>query len=195
MDRCGKRIRSRRQRHNGAAAIEFALVFPVLFFMTYGLVFYGYMFVVQTAMNYAAQQGAEAAVSVDPTLALSQQSLYGQTVCEQASQAIAEVLSFLPQNQFSDIVGGTEPTGTSSPSCRSGVGIISYPAAGSSSSLSYNSGKCTGTTTIPQGYVKVCLKYQMIPSDGSFFPRVPFPGLGEIPPVPSFLVGQASVQI
>jgi len=56
----------RRGRQSGATAIEFAILFPVLFLLTYGTVVYGYVFFLKQTVAYAAQQGAEAAVAVDP---------------------------------------------------------------------------------------------------------------------------------
>src|SRR5258708_37699419 len=53
----------------GAAAVEFAFVFPVLFLLIYGVIVYSYIFVLQESINYAAQQAAEAAVAVEPNTA------------------------------------------------------------------------------------------------------------------------------
>lgn len=57
-----------RRRQRGATAIEFAFVFPILFLLVYGGVVYGYVFFLNQSLHYAAQQAAEAAVSVDPAL-------------------------------------------------------------------------------------------------------------------------------
>ena len=46
----------------GVAAIEFALIFPVLFLMLYGLITYSMIFAVQHALNLAAAEGARASI-------------------------------------------------------------------------------------------------------------------------------------
>ncbi|ADH85480.1 TadE/TadG family type IV pilus assembly protein [Desulfurivibrio alkaliphilus] len=55
-------------RHNqrGAAAVEFALVFPLLFLFVYGIVNWGMILSLQNSMHYAAQAGARAALAADP---------------------------------------------------------------------------------------------------------------------------------
>ena len=63
--RVGQQPRSAR----GAAAVEFAFVFPVLFLLIYGVIVYSYIFMLQESINYAAQQAAEAAVAVEPDIA------------------------------------------------------------------------------------------------------------------------------
>ena len=55
----------RRPRQLGGAAVEFAFVFPFLFFLMYGVLVYSYLFVLQESINFAAQEAAEAAVKVD----------------------------------------------------------------------------------------------------------------------------------
>lgn len=46
----------------GVAAIEFALIFPVLFLMLYGLITYSMIFAVQHSLNLAAAEGARASI-------------------------------------------------------------------------------------------------------------------------------------
>ncbi|MGH8458645.1 MAG: TadE/TadG family type IV pilus assembly protein, partial [Nevskiales bacterium] len=55
-----------RRSESGAAALEFAILLPLLLLLIYGLFVYSYMFVVQEAITFAAQEAAEAAVKVDP---------------------------------------------------------------------------------------------------------------------------------
>lgn len=43
-------------RNTGVAAIEFALIFPVLFLMLYGLITYSMIFAVQHSLNLAAAE-------------------------------------------------------------------------------------------------------------------------------------------
>lgn len=55
-----------RNRQRGASAVEFALVFPMLFAITYVTVVYSYLFIIHQSLSFAAQEAAEAAVSIDP---------------------------------------------------------------------------------------------------------------------------------
>jgi len=56
----------KRCRQSGSAMVEFAFVFPILLFLTYGLVVYAYIFVLQESITFVAQQAAASAVSVAP---------------------------------------------------------------------------------------------------------------------------------
>ena len=55
-----------RKRQHGSAAVEFTFVFPLLFMLVYGVITYSFLFLLTTAVHYAAQVGAEAAVAVAP---------------------------------------------------------------------------------------------------------------------------------
>lgn len=50
------------EKNRGVAALEFALIFPVLFLMIYALLCYSMIFAVQHALNLAAAEGARASV-------------------------------------------------------------------------------------------------------------------------------------
>ncbi len=88
-----------RRPQRGAAAVEFALVFPMLFLLVYGVIVYAYVFVLQESIVYAAQEAAEAAVAVDPEVGgfAEQQAVVRST-------AVA-VLGWLPQSQRSRVLG------------------------------------------------------------------------------------------
>lgn len=49
-------------KQRGASAIEFALIFPLLFIIFYGAVTYGLIFVAQQSITLAAAEGARAAL-------------------------------------------------------------------------------------------------------------------------------------
>jgi Flp pilus assembly protein TadG len=49
-------------QQRGAAAIEFAIVFPLFFMIFYGIITYGLIFVAQQSLTLAAQEGARAAL-------------------------------------------------------------------------------------------------------------------------------------
>jgi len=84
----------RRRTQAGAAAIEFAFVFPILLFLVYGAVVYGYVFFLNQSVNYAAQQAAEAAIAVDP------QALDSETVRqERIVDTVARSMSWMTDAQ------------------------------------------------------------------------------------------------
>ena len=65
---------SRRESERGAAAVEFALVAPLLILLVMGVISYGYMLSFRQALSQGAAEGARAAaVSPFPTAAARQQ--------------------------------------------------------------------------------------------------------------------------
>ncbi len=89
-----------RRRQSGAAAVEFAFVFPILFMLMYGTVVYSYVFVLQQSLHYAVQEAAEAAVKVDPG-APGADSLRESN----ARAAATRALSWMPPSQRVRVVG------------------------------------------------------------------------------------------
>lgn len=59
----GARVRAwkRQKNEDGAAALEFALVVPILLAFVFGIISYSYMFSVRQAITQAAAEGARAA--------------------------------------------------------------------------------------------------------------------------------------
>lgn len=55
------RVRDRRRDQRGAAAVEFALVLPILLLLVFGIIAYGYMLSFRQSMSQAAAEGARAA--------------------------------------------------------------------------------------------------------------------------------------
>lgn len=47
------------KNQNGAAAIEFAILFPIFFLIFYAVVTYGLIFVAQQTLTLAAAEGAD----------------------------------------------------------------------------------------------------------------------------------------
>ncbi|MBI2383574.1 MAG: pilus assembly protein [Gammaproteobacteria bacterium] len=90
------------RRQRGAAAVEFAFVFPFLFMLTYGMIVYAYVFVVHESMNFAAQQAAEAAVAVDPDRGLADYQAAVETRIRRMAQA---VLAWMPREQQDRLIG------------------------------------------------------------------------------------------
>jgi Flp pilus assembly protein TadG len=85
-----------RLSQSGTAAIEFALVFPMLLALTYGAIVYGYTYVLQQSINFAAQQGAQVAVATVPTASASG-TLTAQLT--NAATAVTTALNWLPAGQ------------------------------------------------------------------------------------------------
>ena len=50
------------KKQQGAAAIEFAIIFPIFFLIFYAIITYGLIFAVQQTVTLAAAEGARAAV-------------------------------------------------------------------------------------------------------------------------------------
>lgn len=88
----GRYLRVRRQR--GAAMIEFALVFPIFFFIIYSLLGYGLLFMLEQNITLAAAEGARAAIAVDPDVAG-----YNASVQTRARQVVLERLDWLTDSQ------------------------------------------------------------------------------------------------
>ncbi len=90
-------------RHQrGAAALEFALVFPLLFVLFYSIVVYAYLFVLQESLSYAAQESAAAAIAVSPLQAGPD---YDALVTQRVRSRASEVLGWLPERQRGRVLG------------------------------------------------------------------------------------------
>ncbi len=85
----------------GAAAVEFAFVFPVLFLLVYGVIVYSYIYVLQQSITYSAQQSAESAVAVNPDPAADLNARIEQRV---RAVAVAS-LNWLPASQRVRVTG------------------------------------------------------------------------------------------
>ena len=85
---------------SGAAMVEFALVFPLLFFLIYGVVVYSYIFVLQESINFAAQEAAAAVVAVDPKV-----PGFETQMIQRARNTAISILAWLPASQASRVLG------------------------------------------------------------------------------------------
>lgn len=75
-------------RDAGSAAVEFALVFPLLFLVLYGIVTYSVVFVAQQNLTLAAEEGARAALAYQSaTTVASALSARGSNACKVANQS------------------------------------------------------------------------------------------------------------
>ncbi|MGJ8668525.1 MAG: TadE/TadG family type IV pilus assembly protein [Oceanococcus sp.] len=87
------------KRQSGATAVEFALVFPLLFMLFYSVVVYAYLFVLQESISFAAQEAAAAAHRVDPVVAADFDQSVEDLVCPRLKQALA----WMTENQQEDL--------------------------------------------------------------------------------------------
>ncbi|WP_170286089.1 TadE/TadG family type IV pilus assembly protein [Nocardioides rubriscoriae] len=71
-----RRLVSRRPEDRGAAAVEFALVAPVLLLILFGIISYGFMLAFRQSMSQAAAEGsrAVAVLPVSSTVTAAQQA-------------------------------------------------------------------------------------------------------------------------
>jgi Flp pilus assembly protein TadG len=122
----------RRSRQRGVSATEFALVFPLLMALCYSTIVYGYVYMVQQSINFAAQTGAQAAVGLVPG-ATNQSSII--------QSAAGNALAWLPASQQSrlTIVSGSNASYCNVPAAQQASVIIvqvSFAVGGSSTTAS-----------------------------------------------------------
>src|SRR5262245_1734829 len=55
------------RRNRGTAIVEAAIIFPILFLLTFGIIEYGWMFLKQQQVTNAARQAARLAATIDST--------------------------------------------------------------------------------------------------------------------------------
>jgi len=104
------------RKQGGAAVIEFALVLPILLFIAVGIIYYGYVFMLDAAVTHAAKQGAQVAAYVDPVGLDGTE--YQDAVTAQVNTSVTNSLSWLPNSVLDNL--GAEPVNVS----------FSGPAAG-----------------------------------------------------------------
>jgi Flp pilus assembly protein TadG len=109
----------RAARSRGASAVEFALLFPLMFAIFYGGIVYCYMYMLQQSINFAAQQGAQAAVAVVPATDASTTLAARETKATTTAQGI---LKWLPAAQYGKL---TFPV--NSPNCTASAPSGTFP--------------------------------------------------------------------
>jgi Flp pilus assembly protein TadG len=154
-------------RQSGATAIEFALVLPLLIALTYSLLVYPYVYVVRASLNYAAQQGAEAAIAIAPD---PDEDEYRAQVTAHVQNVVAGALSWIQQGQRDAAIGAA------------GSRINVQFCDGDNQSSAYCPPVFTGATA-----VVVPVEFPL--SDMELFPVMTLPGIGTIPPLPDTLTG------
>lgn len=93
-------------RQRGATATEFALVFPLLFLLLYGMIVYAYVFLINESITFVAQESAEAAVAVDPR-SVTPEAAYQAQVTQRIRTTAVDLLGWMPSNQRERVVGSS----------------------------------------------------------------------------------------
>lgn len=155
---------------SGAVAVEFAFVFPLLFLLMYGIVVYSYVFVLNSALHFAAQEAAESVVRVAPEAA--------DSVKQQRAQATARAtLDWLPAGQRSRVVGENGE--------KVDVGFCPDFAGDVCPACPAGATDC--------GAVVVTLVFGLL--NPPLFPSLTLPFVGTVPPLPDQLRAQAVARI
>ncbi len=93
------------QRQRGAAAIEFALLFMLFFVLFYALVSYAIAMWLQQSFQHAAEEGARAAIAVDPLAYSSSADYLGSGVEPKVRSTVGTALSWLPAKAKTHVLG------------------------------------------------------------------------------------------
>lgn len=147
-----------RRVEGGAAAVEFALVVPLLCFLLFAIISYGFMLSFRQALSQAAAEGARAAAAAPPSLSDSSTTVGADS---RQTRAIEAVNQGLGSYGVSCTTTGQLLKGSSN----AGICSVSHPQP------------CAGST-IGSSCVKVTLTYTY--QDDSLLPS--FPGLGAVLP-------------
>lgn len=103
--RSGLTILAMNKRQRGAAAIEFALIFIPMFALFYALVSYGLVMALMQGMTLAAEEGARAAIAVDPGSFASTSEYMDNGVIPQVRARVGQSLDWLPAGIKSHVLG------------------------------------------------------------------------------------------
>ncbi|MEQ1439618.1 TadE/TadG family type IV pilus assembly protein [Fontimonas sp. SYSU GA230001] len=163
---------SRGRRETGAALVEFAFVFPILFLLVYGVIVYAYVYVIQQSITYAAQEAAEAAVAVSP--AVDDYFTQQQTVVRATA---VSALSWLPPKQRERVLGAAGEKVDVQPCLKGASGC-----------------------PVDTDALRVTLRFTVRPdssncSKDALFPMLNLYFVGCVPPLPETLTATAVVRI
>lgn len=153
-------------RQNGASAVEFALLFPVLFAMMYSAIVYSYAYVLRQSINFAAQEAAEAAVDVQPGIAN-----YDDQVTTTAINTANSVISWMPNALRSSIA-------TQVQFCADGAA-----GATACSSLGEDDDAVVVTVSLP------------MTGSSQMFATISLPFVGTFPPLPATMSAQGVARV
>ena len=100
----------RRRRHRGAAAVEFALVVPLLVMILFGIMEFGYAFFIQASVASAARVGVRSyAINWNTVAVLNNTAAQNEAAAQSTAIALAKSTPGLVLSDFG--------TATISPSC------------------------------------------------------------------------------
>ena len=156
-------------KQKGAAAIEFAIIFPIFFLIFYAVVTYGLIFAAQQTITLAASEGARAAVRYQVgSDAAARQAARIAAACDMSNQVLAWLMK----------TGSGQP-GTSG-SCATGT---------TKTVVTADNTLCSGLSGVTCIKVLVTYDYDKAP----LVPKLLGPLMSL--PTPSLLQGQAVAQI
>lgn len=153
------------RRHGGAAVIEFAFVFPILFMLTYGAVVYSYAYVLKQSLTFAAQEAAEAAVDIDP--ANQSAGDYQDGIRSAATATAIAVVAWMPDRLRNGLA-------TTANLCSAGGGSTACPTTGDAVVV---------TLTLP------------LTGNSQLFATMNLPIIGTFPPLPATMTAQATARV
>jgi Flp pilus assembly protein TadG len=156
---------SQQARTRGAAAIEFAFIFPLFFTIFYATVSYSVTLLVQMGISNAAADGARTAIQLVDPLQFNQAS-FNEAAKQRVTKAVQASLSWLSDAQVAAIVANIKITPAPDP----GNGV------GSASGVRVN--------------VQVQWKDY---GSNPLIPSINLPLVGQVPALPQNLTGSASM--
>jgi Flp pilus assembly protein TadG len=162
-------LRKRRRGDDGAAAVEFAFIAPILIFLLLAIVGYGYMLSFRQAMSQAASEGARAAAVAPPGLPQTDPNPATDTIQKRSVDAVNQGL------------------GSYGVSCTTGGKLMWQGREAGTCVITFNAA-CSASTLVAK-CAKVALDYTY--KDDSLLPS--FPGLGIV--LPSHLTYTAEVEV
>ena len=110
-------MKRRSQSQRGASAVEFALVLPLLLFIVFGIIDFGWLFYVDIQVTNAAREGARwgaakeagSVVSEGEDRAESRLASYGLSGTASATCSLADGLEITLSSPFTPLIGAAIP--------------------------------------------------------------------------------------
>lgn len=160
-----RRTGGKTSKQSGAYALEFALIFPLAFVLMYAVIALSLIFFLKQNLQFAAEQGARAALVYQPIAA------------NRLSAAVTTAANYLART----VSGTSPPTATL---CKVGEPC----APGSPPAL-------CGNSVTDACLVRVVTQYDFRQAETPMFVSFPLPVLGFILPSPFILQGSATALI